>query len=107
MLTNEFNCSSISDSIYISVNSIGDYSFRENQISLFPIPINKILSIKHGGNGEISRISIYNTIGQSVLESLKPSSDIDLDISDYKPGNYFVSILFSDGGITKKIIQKN
>lgn len=106
-VTNEFNCSSISDSIYISINKMGDNTSQENQISLFPIPTNKILRLKYEGKNEIYRIFIYNTIGQRVLEILKPSSDIDIDISDYKRGNYFVSILYSDGGITKKIIQKN
>jgi hypothetical protein len=82
---------------------IDDYDL--SGIEVFPNPTNHILNIK---GGEMQRIDIYNADGQLIYTKQNDGSGLmQVDVSRYAAGQYFVKVLLSDGRTaTKKFIVK-
>ena len=76
-------------------------SFVTENISLFPNPINDILTIETSENIKINSAIIYNTLGKQILES----TDKQINLSQLSTGIYFISIFTDYGYFHKKIIK--
>jgi len=85
---------------YILANS----DFSLGSLTLFPNPVNSILKITSQGNLRINKISVYNILGNLVLEKQNIVNQIDL--SQLASGLLFVKIETDQGVITKKIIKE-
>ncbi|MBT7492793.1 MAG: T9SS type A sorting domain-containing protein, partial [Bacteroidetes bacterium] len=98
IVTNEFGCSAY-DEAYLKVgpNSIGENSI-ENSISIFPNPVKEKLFI-NSEIAEIEKIDIYNSIGKLIYTEINKSKNIELDVSKYPTGVYFVRINTQNDGI--------
>ena len=72
-------------------------------IEVFPNPTNHLLNIK---GEEMQRIDIYNADGQLVYTKQNDGSDLmQVDVSRYAAGQYFVKVLLGDGRTaTRKFI---
>jgi hypothetical protein len=72
-------------------------------IEVFPNPTNRILNIR-GEN--MRRIDIYNADGQLVYTKQNDGSDLmQVDVSRFAAGQYFVKVLLGDGRTaTRKVI---
>ncbi|MBT6685239.1 MAG: T9SS type A sorting domain-containing protein, partial [Bacteroidetes bacterium] len=91
IVTNEFGCSAY-DEAYLKVgpNSIGENSI-ENSISIYPNPVKEKLFI-NSEIAEIEKIDIYNSIGKLIYTEKNKAKNIELDVSKYPVGVYFVRI---------------
>ena len=78
---------------------------QEGDFSIFPNPVNDILTIN--SNSPIQKIEIYNSIGQSVypLNLEKFSFQIELDISNFMDGIYIIQVLSRDKNSMKKFVK--
>ena len=74
-----------------------------NPVSVYPNPASSILNIECE---EMQRIDLYNADGQLVYTVKEPTSDlVQIDVSRYAAGQYFVKItLASNKSLTKKVI---
>jgi len=77
----------------------------ENQITLFPNPADKTISILTNGGPEIKEVSISNHLGQVVLQG-KPVHN-QLDVSTLQPGIYFIGIISPQTKTIRKLIIQN
>jgi hypothetical protein len=78
-------------------------SFETDQLTLSPNPATSILSISIPNNKVADIVSVYNPIGQLVLQSNTSNS---IDVSTLNTGTYFIKI-HSDGKIfTEKFIKE-
>ncbi|MCW4470559.1 peptide-N-glycosidase F-related protein [Flavobacterium sp. MFBS3-15] len=76
--------------------------FNEKSFSVHPNPVNDIAVIETQGR-EIQKVTVTNTLGQSVLEA---TSD-RIDLSGLQSGIYVVKVLFGNSlTATKKIVKK-
>jgi hypothetical protein len=85
--------------------SLGNTSFinLEQKINLIPNPATTTFEIKNSNN--LQSISIYDNLGRSVKEFLKPENNYD--ISDLNSGIYYVKIKDSNGAVfDEKLIKK-
>ncbi|MEQ1734553.1 MAG: N-acetylmuramoyl-L-alanine amidase [Bacteroidia bacterium] len=73
-----------------------------NTVSIFPNPSNAIFTIQ--GAQKISNISVYNTVGQLVLNTINDNNTAQIDLSNNAKGIYFVQLQIDNNTITKKII---
>lgn len=78
-------------------------NFTKPAVVIAPNPVADILRLSVDGNAEIS---IYNTLGQLVVSILKAQEISTIDVSNLKPGNYFIKIN-SDKGTTNAKFAKN
>ncbi len=93
------------DNVIITVegtSSIGD--IYNNDIPVYPNPVNKSLYVTLPGSH--SEISLYNIGGQQLLNTKTDNSTITIDMTEYKPGIYFLQITNSEQSLMKKIIKK-
>jgi hypothetical protein len=73
----------------------------ENGIAIYPNPVQNELHIQLPSNITINSVSIFNGIGQKVLEN----SNSDFSVSTLSSGVYYVEIETSEGTFHKKIIK--
>jgi photosystem II stability/assembly factor-like uncharacterized protein len=81
-----------------SVEPIG----LDNEISIFPNPADKTLSISVENGTTIQEVLIYNQTGQKVLQC-KPVNNT-LDISKFRPGMYIVEMVTKQGKVREKLM---
>jgi hypothetical protein len=78
-------------------------------IKVFPNPANNVLNIDLGLTNKVQSITIMNVLG-GIEEVVHPKnkSFITLNISDYKPGAYFVrSTAINGESVTHKVVITN
>lgn len=83
--------------------SVTKQSIKEN-IALYPNPTSGILYIKNQYNEPIDRVTVFNTLGQRVLDIQAVNT---IDISNLTNGLYFVDVTTRNGNMNSfKIIKK-
>jgi hypothetical protein len=106
---------SITELCNVSKNEINE----TESLFLYPNPASSQLTIDNksaegwvqpGGQYVIKQISIYNMIGEKIL-SMDQANDskvqnVNLDVSGFRPGVYFVSIETEKGIVTQKLIKQ-
>ena len=66
-----------------------------NSIILFPNPVSASVTIR--SNEPIEFVSITNVLGRNVYENKFSNADIEIPVSDFKVGIYFVKVTDKDG----------
>ncbi|MDI9256308.1 M1 family aminopeptidase [Flavobacterium sedimenticola] len=86
-----------------STISLGTEVFdMENAIAVYPNPTNDVIHIQLPDNIGVTRISVYNSLGQKVLES----HTTDFSVSTLSDGVHFIDIQTQEGTYHKKFIKK-
>ncbi len=91
---------------YDDILSLKDQDF-ETKLNIYPNPFNDFITIENNNLETITKIEIYNLLGQSIKSfgSFKEDENL-IDVSDLREGNYVLSIGFSNGEtIVKKIVK--
>ena len=94
----DFNLSSTP----LFVNDINE----SNLISAFPQPAKNNLSIQVKlNNNEVNTLDLYNSHGKILLSTVlnKNSENINLDVSEFKSGIYFIKVHSKNNLYTKKV----
>ncbi|TCN57535.1 T9SS C-terminal target domain-containing protein [Flavobacterium circumlabens] len=72
---------------------------------LFPNPVKDVLNISSDENQSIKSIQIYNTLGQSVLDTKNIKTFSNINVSELNKGIYFVKINSDKGTVTNKFLK--
>ena len=96
------------DKTSIGVIDIIDFevSIEENKtesIKIYPNPAKDIVKLS-AVSGQLSVVKIYNCLGMIVEEIEANAKDIEINVSGYKSGVYFINIESAEGNITKKLM---
>jgi hypothetical protein len=75
----------------------------ENQIIVYPNPTENVVYILN--LPENARITVLNAVGQSLLTEQVSASQIQLDLSAYQPGIYFLVVEANGGVKTVKVVR--
>jgi hypothetical protein len=103
-LVDAISASSWDDKVaWYSNGVLGLENNKLNEISLYPIPFNNILSIENSNHLDIKRISIFDSQGRLILEENQAISEIDM--SHFSAGIFFVTIETENSQLTKKVIK--
>ena len=76
---------------------------NDEQFEIYPNPASDFVRVSTV-NGQQSTGKIYNTIGMLVDEFEINSDEIEINVSDYKSGVYFVKVSTINGSVIKKFI---
>lgn len=79
-------------------------SFDETNLSLYPNSTSGILNISY--DKEISIVSVFNLLGQNVLNQEGNGSDMQLDLSTLSSATYFVKITSEGATKTIKVVKQ-
>ncbi len=92
--------------LWLADKSSSVYNSGENEISIYPNPVNDLVII-NSGKEKISNLKLTSLTGQ-ILRFKKTDKTRDiLDISELSNGVYFLNIDFGNKKLTKKIIVKH
>ena len=79
-------------------DNVGDNDLAE--VAVYPNPAMDAVTIESAG---IQRVTIFNMLGEMVYDAEVMADKIELQLTDYQSGMYFVNILTDNGLITKKL----
>lgn len=94
------------DNIYFSVNApvLGTSKFETSSVKMYPNPVQNTLTIE--ANSEIQRVSVYNVLGQEVMQSNPKSNAVTLQTNDLQKGVYMVTTEIDGNVSTSKVIKE-
>ena len=75
----------------------------ENTFNIYPNPAKDFVKVSTD-NGQQTTVRIYNVLGMMIEEIEINSNEIEINVSDYKSGIYFINISNEESNITKKIV---
>ena len=81
-----------------------DPEILQNEISIYPNPVDNILNISNSGDSSINKITIYNVLGAIAMEMENPALKIELNKLNF--GIYLAKIDTDGGTIHKTLIKK-
>ena len=76
--------------------------FILENISLFPNPVNDILTIQISKNITFKGATLYNTLGKEMFTT----TNKEIDLSKLSTGVYFIKVFTNSGNLYKKIIKE-
>jgi hypothetical protein len=86
-----------------STITLGNDAFTLDQaMAVYPNPTNDYLHIQMPSNMVLERVTVYNNLGQVVLENTTTS----LNVSALSTGVHYVDVQTSEGVFHKKFIKK-
>jgi len=80
----------------------GIYDANDQQINIWPNPASSEVNIQF--NDEISRLLMFNHSGQLVYETNTISNTLNLNVSEFESGIYFIKVFSRDNVITRKLV---
>ncbi|WP_439150885.1 VPS10 domain-containing protein [Winogradskyella sp.] len=91
--------------VYDESLSVTDFEF--NNLELYPNPATSEVNLKWNKPEDVS-VRIYNTLGKLMYygKSVNLIDGLNIDVSSFGSGMYFVKLNSSQGEITKKLILK-
>ncbi|RSK38282.1 T9SS type A sorting domain-containing protein [Mangrovimonas spongiae] len=89
-------------SAYSATLSVGQVEFVG--FKYYPNPVNDMLSLKAQSN--ISKVSVYNMLGQEVIRTAPNTVSNDVNMSELQAGAYFVKVTVNGTTETIRIIKK-
>jgi uncharacterized repeat protein (TIGR01451 family) len=93
------------DNLYIGAESLLSLSsYDYNKISIYPNPTNGLLNIK--SKSVIEQIEVFDMLGRQISSQKYDTFDVELNLSEFKDGIYFIKINSGSTFTTRKIIKK-
>ena len=99
-----FRIPDFSQTVYLNIEEKEDVPVSEDQLVLHPNPVSDQLTVHLNGGQNISTVQIVDVLGkeQFFASNLKVNH-IEIPVSTYANGQYFVRVETSNGVITKAI----
>jgi hypothetical protein len=98
----------ISDSatVTVTVSGLGISTLNEdnNTIKIFPNPTGSLINLS-GGSLTINYIELYDIQGRLLETEKVNKTDLQLDLSKYQIGTYFIKIKTDNGTVSRKLIK--
>ncbi|MBK8600573.1 MAG: T9SS type A sorting domain-containing protein [Flavobacterium sp.] len=79
-------------------------TFNQSGLKVYPNPVKDILTLS--SINSITKVTIYNLLGQEVVSKVVIGNDIQIDLSDLSTGTYIAKINSASQSKTIKIIKE-
>ncbi|KGO92667.1 T9SS type A sorting domain-containing protein [Flavobacterium subsaxonicum] len=94
-----------SEMLEITVNEIlATGSFAFNNLKVYPNPVNDVVTIAN--STAISKITVTNLLGQTVLTQSATSESVQVNLSALPSGSYIVNVMASGSSANVKIVKQ-
>ncbi|MGX7666785.1 DUF7619 domain-containing protein [Flavobacterium pedocola] len=102
----DYNFPIVTNTATTTIQALSTHDFEFGQyFSLYPNPVNNVLTVETKQMIEVSSISIYNQLGQLVLVIPNAENIATVDVSGLASGNYFIKINSDKGTSNAKFIK--
>jgi hypothetical protein len=103
-VTNSYGCVITSDMITVNVGV--DEIAMEDQLNIYPNPVNDVLNVQWNNTTESANLSIRDLSGRLVLAERVANGNAVLDLSNLSSGNYILELQTTDRTIRKQVIKQ-
>jgi len=103
-VTNSYGCVITSDMITVNVGV--DEIAMEDQLNIYPNPVNDVLNVQWNNTTERANLSIRDLSGRLVLAERVANGNAVLDLSNLSSGNYILELQTTDRTIRKQVIKQ-
>jgi Secretion system C-terminal sorting domain len=94
----------LSGQVQVSIEcQLNNQNYEITNVILFPNPVESILNITLSDANELQSTSIYDALGQLLIQNTTSNS---IDVSDLTTGTYFISIATEKGVTNQKFIKQ-
>lgn len=100
----DYGYSTTVDALEVKATALGTHEFSKSLVKYYPNPTEKLLNLS--SSETISDVTVFNLLGQKVLESTINSNEGQLDISSLTSGNYVIHANTEKGKEIFKIVKK-
>jgi PKD repeat protein len=101
-VTNNNGSNTMTKSNYIHVGGVGINELSENAVSVFPNPVNDVMTVQASNN--LKEIYLYNATGQLVINQTVNAKTITINTSGLTTGIYTLKAILDNSTINKKIV---
>lgn len=92
------------DDVSVTSAALSNASFNDAGFTYFPNPVKDVLNISYTQN--ISKVAIYNIIGQEVIAKAINNNQSQIDMSGLSKGTYLVRVTADGATKTMKVIKE-
>ncbi|MBO5848912.1 MAG: T9SS type A sorting domain-containing protein [Bacteroidales bacterium] len=75
---------------------------KESNLNIYPNPVKDVVSVN---SENINSVSVYNSVGVLVEKIEVRSNNVEINMSDYNTGIYFVQVNTENGTATRKVVK--
>ena len=98
--TNINGCSSTTQITVYTTDGVGENAF---DISIYPNPVKNVVSVEAEG---IRNIRLVDMLGQTLYDSDENGDAVQVDMSGFADGVYFMQVKTVNGIVTQKVVKK-
>lgn len=91
-------------SVVVTAPELSTEDVTAVNISAFPNPVTDQLNLR--ANENITQITIYNILGQVVLQETPDRTNVTMNVSQLQTGNYIARISTTSGSQTLKVVKR-
>ena len=103
----DYNFPIVTNKATSTFKTLGTQDFEfSNYFTLYPNPAKSDLNISSKESIEVKSISVYNTLGQSVLVVTNADKVSKIDVSSLTAGNYFIKINSNKGSSSAQFVKE-
>jgi uncharacterized repeat protein (TIGR01451 family) len=102
----DYNWPIVTNTATTTVSQLGTNQFADNNMSIYPNPVQNAFMLKGKNFKNIQQLEIYNVVGQKVLAVANPAADAQFDISALNSGTYIVKITSDGAKSTLKLVKQ-
>ena len=99
-VTDENGCSSTVEATVINSTGIGENAI---DINVYPNPTKQVVNIEAEG---IRNVRVSDMLGQVLIEKNTSGDSVQIDLSTYAAGQYFLQVYTTNGMVTRKIVKR-
>lgn len=93
------------DNIYLHKNTVlSSDSFTVSKFKLYPNPASNVINIE--ATADVQNISVYNLLGQEVMNRQTSGTSVSLDVSSLNAGVYVIKTMIDGNASSTKFIKE-
>jgi len=103
----DYNNPVMTNTVTTTVTALANASFTSDAFSVVPNPTAGNVTIKLPGISNVSRVSVFNSLGQ-IVQNFKPAfenGEMTLDVGALRSGTYLLQVQSDNGTSTQKLVK--
>ena len=102
-VTNNYGCTITSDIITVNVGV--EEIALENQLNIYPNPVNDVLNVQWNNSNETANLSIRDLSGRLVHSERAANGNAALDLSGLASGNYILELQTGERTLRQQVVK--
>ena len=86
---------------YVSIDLTSTEENLDSSLKLYPNPTSGLITIELEG---LQKVMVYNALGQALISKETNSDALQVDLSRFEDGLYWVIIMSDNGSVTRRFV---